>query len=176
MLAFLEQMKHSPVHNYGGIPGLTSWLIGAPSEHGMVRLMKSFRTHQEPIVPHSHRFHFHCQVLAGRVRNIIWEPDACGDEYEATELLYSGAPGKYERGDSARKRWGMFTNVYAEGQEYSMRATEVHSIFFDRDTSVLFFEGPAVSDRSIILQPVVRGEVIPTFRVEDWMFKKGGAA
>jgi hypothetical protein len=53
-----------------------------------------------------------------------------------------------------------------------MTADEIHSIFFGRDTSVLFFEGPNVSDTSIILEPVVDGETIPTFKVEPWAFKR----
>jgi hypothetical protein len=176
MLPFLNKMKHSPVRNYGGIPGLTSWLIGAPSDAGMVRLMECSREHQEPIIPHSHRFDFHCQVLAGRVRNLVWSRDCGGDEYEITQLVYSGAPGKYESTAVERGLWAWRSQTYMEGDTYSMGADEVHSIFFERGTSVLFFEGPQVREHSIILQPVVDGEVIPTFRVEPWMFKKGGVA
>jgi hypothetical protein len=168
---FLQSMKHSPIQNYGGIPGLTSWLIGAPSEQGLVRLMECSREHQEPIIPHSHRFDFHCVVLAGFVRNIIWEPCVKGDEFQASVLTYSGEPGKYRKTACASQLWAATTRAYAAGDEYGMTADQVHSIFFSRGASVLFFEGPKVSDTSIILEPVVDGEVIPTFKVEPWMFK-----
>ncbi len=35
---FLDGMKPSPIRNFGGISGVTSWLIGAPSERRLVRL------------------------------------------------------------------------------------------------------------------------------------------
>jgi hypothetical protein len=175
LLKFLPAMKHSPVKNYGGIPGLTSWLIGTPGEHGLVRLMESTREHQEPIIPHSHRFDFHCIVLAGTVRNRIWLPagnEASGDLFRISELKYGGDIGKYCVQQGGMARDGFRTDTHIEGDEYSMTADEVHSIFFGRDTSVLFFEGPNVSDTSIILEPVVDGETIPTFKVEPWAFKR----
>ncbi len=178
ILKFLTAMKHSPIYNYGGIPGLTSWLIGSLSEHGAVRLMECSRTHYEPIIPHSHRFDFHCQVLAGEVRNIIWTPGSViADEYIETELTYLNRPGRYEQTHAnTATRWTCKSTAYKVGEEYSMKANEVHSIFFSRDAVVLFFEGPTVTDKSIILEPFVNGEVIPTFKVEPWMFKKGVSA
>jgi hypothetical protein len=170
-MMILESMKHSPVRNYGGIPGLTSWLIGEPSARGLVRLLECSRTHFEPIVPHSHRFDFECRVLRGKVRNIIWEHDEKGDEYEATKLIYAGAPGKYEKSFAGRGRWKFRTDTYFEDQTYGMEAAEVHSIFFEHGTAVLFFEGPQVANESIILEPVVDDDAVPTFRVEPWMFK-----
>lgn len=170
---FLDSMKHSPVRNYG-IPGLTSWLIGAAGPSGVVRLMDCEREHQEPIIPHSHRFDFHCKVLAGTVTNLIWTP--ChfggGDEYHSSELVYCGQMGKYKTEPSGVTRWNVSRARYETGDEYSMKSDEVHSIFFSRGAVVLFFEGPTVSDRSIILEPFVNGEVVPTFKVEPWMFKR----
>jgi hypothetical protein len=171
---FLKKMKHSPIGNYGGIPGLTSWLIGEPGKLGLVRLLECSRDHQEPIIPHSHRFDFHCVVLAGTVRNLTWIPTERGDQFQITKLRYRGAAGKYEREIGGMSRWAILTREYKAGDEYAMAANEVHSIFFARDTSVLFFEGPQVSDTSIILEPVVDGEALPTFKVEPWMFKCGG--
>lgn len=180
ILKFIETMKHSPVSNYGGIPGVTSWLIGEPGKHGLVRLMECSRDHQEPITPHSHRFDFHCMVLAGSVRNLIWLESVRGDEFRSTTLRYGGEVGKYERETGGVKRWAICTKNYQAGDEYGMKSNEVHSIFFAKGTSVLFFEGPQVSDSSIILEPFVDGEALPTFKVEPWMFKrgdtKGGAA
>lgn len=172
-LEFLQSMKHSPVRNYGGIPGLTSWLIGAPSPEGLVRLMECSRDHQEPIVPHSHRFDFHCHVLAGQVRNLIWtQQPVHGDEFQLSELIYGGKIGKYRCNAGFIERWSISSSTYREGGEYSMKADEVHSIFFSRGAAVLFFEGPTISETSIILEPFVDGEVVPTFKVESWMFKR----
>jgi len=173
---FLKCMKHSPIQNYGGIPGITSWLIGEPSKWGIVRLMESSRDHQEPVIPHSHRFDFHCIVLAGTVRNIIWEASPRGDEFQASILTYAGAPGQYRKTSGEISRWTTVTREYTAGEEYGMSAEQVHSIFFSRGASVLFFEGPTAHDSSIILEPVVDGEVVPTFKVEPWMFKKKGGA
>jgi hypothetical protein len=180
MLDCLDAMKHSPVANYGGIPGLTSWLVGEPSASGLVRLMECSRDHQEPIIPHSHRFDFHCRVLSGSVRNLIWEKThpGAGDAFQVSALEYAGAMGRYQRVAGEVGNWAMHCNRHQAGEEYSMKADEVHSIFFARGTVVLFFEGPKVSDSSIILQPFVDGEAVPTFKVEPWMFKRleGGAA
>lgn len=174
-LATINRMKHSPVQNYGGIPGLTSYLIGAHCAHGLVRVLECSRDHFEPIVPHSHRFDFECQVLAGSVRNIIWMRDNVGDEYAATALHYKGTPGKYQKVEAGTARWSFQEYSYTAGDTYSMQAHQVHSIFFSRGAVVLFFEGPDVAETSIMLQPVVDGETVPTFKVEPWMFKKGGA-
>lgn len=59
----IERMKHSPVRNYAGVPGLTSWRIGGESPKGCVRLFECERDHYEHIVPHSHRYGFECRVL-----------------------------------------------------------------------------------------------------------------
>jgi hypothetical protein len=168
----LSAMMHSPIQNYGGIPGITSWLIGTPGENGLVRLLMSSRDHQEPIIPHSHRFDFHCMVLSGRVRNILWVKGTRGDRFQESTLTYGGAPGQYECVAGEQGQWAMHESVYVEEQEYSMRAEEVHSIYFARGTSVLFFEGPRVSSTSIILEPVVDGIVVPTFDVKPWAFKR----
>lgn len=172
---FMKKMKHSPISNYGGIPGVTSWLIGEPGEHGLVRLMECEREHQEPIIPHSHRFDFQCMVLAGSVRNLIWVKSLGGDEFRSTTLRYAGAAGKYSREVGEVARWSTCTRNYKAGEEYGMKSDEVHSIFFARNTSVLFFEGPQVRDTSIILEPFVDGEALPTFKVEPWMFKRAAS-
>jgi len=173
----LLKMAHSPVRNYV-IPGLTSWMIGAPSPRGTVRMFDNERDHQETITPHSHRFNFQCWVLSGSVRNRIWtESDfdhpSSGDLYEESTLRFSGAFGQYEESDDGSiGRWTYQDREYTAGQCYSMKAHEVHSIYFSRGTKVLFFEGPTISDASIILQPFVHGEVIRTFEVKPWMFKR----
>jgi hypothetical protein len=176
---FVRTMKHSPIHNYGGIPGLTSWLVGGQSENGLIRLMECSREHHEPIIPHSHRFDFHCVVLAGQVTNIIWERVGRGDAYQESALAYGGEPGVYNLVPEGVSNWATTSTTYSIGDVYEMAAEQVHSIYFGRQSSVLFFEGPRRADASLILQPFVDGEVVPTFEVKPWAFKreqKGGAA
>ena len=172
MISFIEGMKHSPAHNYV-IPGLTSWLIGAPHPvHGCVRLFTMSRLHEEPIIPHSHRFDFRCLVMRGAVTNNVWLPDEKGDEFEVSDVTYEGELGKHQRNVIGRKRFGRNSSTYRAGAEYTMKAEEFHSIYFDRGSSVLFFEGPNRLALSQVLEPVVMGETIPLFRTEDWMFKR----
>jgi hypothetical protein len=172
---FVRRMKHSPIQNYGGIPGLTSYLVGGPSEHGLIRLMECSREHHESIIPHSHRFDFHCVVLAGQVRNIVWERAGRGDAYQESTLIYGGKPGVYDMRPEGTGNWTTKGTVYGVDEEYEMCAEQVHSIFFSRGASVLFFEGEPRNESSIILQPVVDGEVVPTFQVQPWAFKRGAA-
>jgi hypothetical protein len=174
----LLSMAHSPVKNYA-IPGLTSSLIGAPGPLGTVRLFQCEREHQEPITPHSHRFDFQCWVLRGKVRNRIWKKvyasDPNGDLYHRTNLNYGGEIGHYTKEPREVGTWTYSDAEFVAGQCYSMRAHEVHSIFFSRGAVVLFFEGETKVDSSTILEPYVDGEVVPTFKVEPWMFKKKAA-
>lgn len=175
----LVSMAHSPVRNYA-IPGLTSWLIGEPSKHGTVRMFECSREHQEPITPHSHRFDFQCWVLAGSVRNRVWYStyphDPAGDFYQQSRLHYEGGIGKYTVHPMGPAKWCYSDRTYAEGQCYAMEAREIHSIYFARGTRVLFFEGPQESDTSVILEPWVDGETVPTLTVEPWMFKRTPAS
>lgn len=171
-------MAHSPVRNYA-IPGLTSSLIGLPSPSGTMRLFQCEREHQEPITPHSHRFDFQCWVLRGSVRNRIWsktyESNPKGDLFQKTRLIYGGEIGIYSTEPQDVGTWVYDDAEFVAGQCYSMRAHEVHSIFFSRGALVLFFEGATKVDSSVILEPYVDGEVVPTFKVEPWMFKKAAA-
>lgn len=173
-IEFIDKMKHSPVRNYA-IPGLTSWLIGAPTEHGCVRLFECSRDHHEPITPHSHRFDFECIVLAGTVRNVIWTPDynmSGYDRYAESRLLYRGGIGHYETEKSGIGGYSTKQSIHKAGDRYGMKADDIHSIYFSRGAKVLFFEGPTIADSSVILEPYVDGEVVPTFKVEPWMFKR----
>lgn len=173
MIRFIEDMKHSPAHNYV-IPGLTSWLIGQPHPvHGCVRLFTMSRHHEEPIIPHSHRFDFRCLVLRGKVHNHIWSSDILhGDLYEVSDVTYEGKLGKHQRTVKERARFAKQVRTYADGGEYAMRAEEFHSIYFERGTSVLFFEGANRLEQSQVLEPVVDGAKIPLFKTEDWMFRR----
>lgn len=170
-------MRHSAVRNYV-VPGLTSYLIGKPSPFGTMRLFHSEREHQESITPHSHRFGFQCWVLRGWVRNRIWreikywEHDKTGDKWHSTELKYRGEFGEYDAKPGDIAPWFYEDSVYKAGACYGMTADDVHSIWFSRDALVLFFEGPPERDCSRILQPVADGALVPTFKVEPWMFER----
>ena len=170
-LSLLRAMSYSHVHDYV-IPGLTSSLIGGDG-HGMVRMFSCEREHEEPITPHSHRFDFQCLVLAGEVRNRIWARSTKGDLYEETILEHHGHFGDQTPAEKKEiSRWGYVESKYATGMLYEMKADAIHSIYFSRGARVLFFEGPAYSMKSSMLQPVSGGRVIPTFRVDPWMFRK----
>jgi hypothetical protein len=94
-----------------------------------------------------------------------------GDSYEVSDLKYQGALGKHEKTTIERAKFERVCSSYGEGQEYFMQAEEFHSIFFERGTAVLFFEGPNRLDYSQVLEPVVDGKVIPLFKTEEWMFR-----
>lgn len=180
-LSAIDAMKHSPIKNYA-IPGLTSWLIGEPGDKGCVRLFECSRNHVEPVTPHSHRFNFSCLVLEGRVINRIWskselekETDLYHDLYQVKMLKYHGDPGKYETEIIGQCYWGFNDFTFQAGESYEMSYTSIHSIYFARNTKVLFFEGETQRDSSLILEPVVDGVAIPTFTVENWMFQRDSA-
>ena len=165
----IRSMRRSTLTNYI-VPGLTSSLL----TDGVVRLFEASREQHNDIVPHSHRFNFACFVMRGRVINRIWKLDGKGDTYQSSTLTYNGGPGKYgiARGECAG--WGHQDSQYNEGQWYTMTADQIHSITFSPDAIVLFFEGPMISAVTTIIEPVVAGERVDTFKVEPWMFKPTG--
>jgi len=175
-LDLLKAMSYSHVHDYV-IPGLTSSLIGG-NGHGMVRMFSCEREHEEPITPHSHRFDFQCLVLDGSVRNRIWTQvpimmEEKGDLYQQTILEHHGNFGDQTKEVKKEiSRWMYTENKWIRGQLYWMKSSQIHSIYFSRGARVLFFEGPAYSMKSSMLEPVSGGRVIPTFRVDPWMFRK----
>jgi len=166
LLAF----KRDKISNYV-IPGLDSYLILDNGPEGKIRLFESTRDHQESITPHSHRFDFTCCVIAGEVKNRVWSWDRFGDKFMKTTLIYSNI-GEYEKNQEDADSYGYRDHIYKEGDCYSMDSNEIHSIYFSKGAKVLFFEGPTETDSSIILEPFVDDEVIPTFEVKPWMFKK----
>ena len=171
----LMHMAHSPRSNYI-VPGLTSWLIGTPHpDKGCVRLFHCSRNHQENIVPHSHRFDFQCVVLKGTVWNIEWGIDETGDEFYMSTLRTGSDIGTYTHDARSKmvERFRPFPARHGEGETYSMEHNQIHSIEFERDTYVLFFEGPKKTDETTVLEPYVDGARIPTFKVDPWMFLKG---
>jgi len=171
LMSIIEEMKHNQVGNYV-IAGLDSFMVGGDGK-GCVRFFENSRNQQDCITPHSHRFNFTCLVLEGHVRNRIWHEttEYAGDLFAVSELLYGGEIGLHEKKVIEHSHWDYRDQVFQEGEIYSMQANEVHSIIFSKGAKVLFFEGPSDSDKSIILEPVVRGEVIPAFVKPEWMFQ-----
>lgn len=130
-LDIVMKMAHSPVKNYA-IPGLTSWLI-SEKESGTIRMFHMERDHIECIVPHSHRFDFHCIVLEGEVENILYHcqdnfPDDA-DLYVQTISMYNGEIGSYTNSIHKHPLACKMQRVqYGEGDQYSMKSNEIHSI------------------------------------------------
>jgi hypothetical protein len=168
----LLKMSNSIVKNYA-IPGLNSSLIGG-NGRGTVRLFECSREHMEPIIPHSHRFDFQCLVLAGSVKNIIWNKTNKFDSdlFMISELNFGGDFGKFEETEISTCKFYPDEKEYFEGDFYSMKSRDIHSIFFSRGAKVLMFEGPSISNSSVILQPYVDNKTVPTFRVDKWMFER----
>lgn len=170
----LMTMAHSPVRNYI-IPGLTSWLIGSPHKNGRVRLFYNERNHSETVIPHSHRYPLYCEVLEGHVTNTIWArskvKNDANDFYRISKIFPEDGFGKYrvEFFDT-----GWFYSVeqkYYKEQTYHLEAATIHSIKFSKGAAVLIFEGEQESESSSIIEPISDNVAIPTFKVEDWMFK-----
>lgn len=162
-----ESMVSKVVNNYI-VPGLKSSLL----DQGKLRMFEASRLQLQHIVPHSHRFDFGALVIRGSVLNTVFVADEKGDEYAEVELVYSGKFGTYSEGHASLQKFSTLSTKYGVGDWYGMHADEIHRIEFSRDARVLFFEGPEVRASSKILKPVVDGEVIDTFTVQDWMFKE----
>ena len=166
-------MRNSPLRNYI-VPGLTSWMIMDNGDEGKVRMFQCSREQQEFVTPHSHRFDFSACVLRGSVQNTLWVPvDGCGDEYVVSNSTYLGEVGKYKTNKTIVKRFVSDTICYEDGEWYSMKHNEIHSIKFSRDALVLFVEGRKITDTTQYIEPWVNDQHIPTMKIEPWMFKRG---
>ena len=173
VIRHLAGMRHSPLHNYI-VPGLTSWMIMDNGDLGKIRMFECSREQQEFITPHSHRFDFSACVIHGQVENTVWVPtDGVGDKYMMTNTTYLGAPGQYESVQSGVHRFTTDTFTHKEGDWYSMKFNEIHSIRFSRHALVLFIENRPVTNTTQVLEPFVDGGHVPTMKVEPWMFRKG---
>lgn len=176
---FYDLPKHSTIRNYI-IPGLTSHLIGDWSDPNKERLrLFEMETHQlVHIVPHSHRYNFHCRVIAGEVINTLWQPIKESLEVGAlmakSSLTYNGTPGTYVKGSvPSIVRYIQVSSLYPAGAEYSMRHYEIHSITFAAGTKVLFWESPQITEETYILEPYIPGYgTVPLLKTEPWMYLK----
>lgn len=165
----VDQMKSNRVRNYV-LAGLDSYLL----TNGNVRLFTCSRDTQDQITPHSHRFDFVCIVLKGWVVNRVWRevPATIGDFFELSTLTYKDEIGSHDLRPDGRSWYVYEDTQYKKGDMYAMTADQIHSIQFSRDAMVLFFEGPSVTNESVIIEPVVNGEKIPTYENRDYMFVK----
>lgn len=170
ILKALNQMKSDSVQNYV-IPGLSSHLLN----NGMVRLLESERNHREQVTPHSHRFDLTCLVLSGCVTNTLWTKsgfDQRTDVFMVSELHFQGKIGEFEKFEQGTVRYKPNSQQFEAGEVYTMTHNEIHSIEFSKDCTVLFLEGPKQTNKSVLLEPVVNNEVVPTGDVLPWMFKR----
>lgn len=176
----LAKMKNSPVHNYA-TAGLSSHLIGG-GDFGKVRLLTSDRDTREFITPHSHRYGFSCLVLRGEVHNTVYKQllnptqttPSVNRWWPSTLFEKNGGLGEYDP-LVPDNDWGWYQEeliTYNANDWYSMSANDIHSIWFSRNTEVLFFEGPQENDYSRILEPYSNGQRVPTFNTAPWMFRK----
>jgi hypothetical protein len=158
------------------VPGLDSTLISK------VRMFEMKREQDMLITPHSHRFDLSCYVLEGRVVNTTYEmvqgsapyggPDLRGNSYGRSILSYNGQPGHYEKALDGVYRYYKTPKTYEKGDWYDMTHNTVHSITFEKGARVLIFEGPDVSKETVVLEPCDHNDqIIPTFKVEEWMFR-----
>lgn len=108
--------------------------------------------------------------------NTLFTPDPNCDPYLASRLRpWDGGLGKYEQVPEDKPRRFLATpTTFHEGQVYSIRCSQIHSIRFTRAAHVLFFEGPQLADESIVLEPWAHGKRVPSFKVESWMFEREG--
>lgn len=178
LIDLLLQESEPPLRNYI-LPGLESTMLGR-NAGTTVRMFTMTREQRVHITPHSHRFDFACLVLRGWARNTLWVPVSDpkttkhADMYTVSRLVYADAPGKYTSVNRIEDSWWVpSTKTYRANESYSMQHDDIHSIEFSRDAVVLLFEGPQLANHSLILQPYVNGETVPTFEVKPWMFQKG---
>lgn len=175
----LSNMARNSLSNYI-VPGVISSLIGGKT-HGKVRVFHATRDAVDFVTPHSHRFNFMAYVVRGDVENTIYSLNPYANTFSGdtwcesviTQVCGEDGINSFTHKRSAESsNWVKRTGTYRTGDLYGMRYDEIHSIRFSKDTVVLFFEGPEVINEARMLEPWVNGKVVPTFKVEDWMFQK----
>jgi hypothetical protein len=171
-LAGLMAQAHSPIYNYV-LPGLTSYLIGDIAEDGIrTRMFVASRDQRIHVTPHNHKYDFTAKVVHGTVHNIAWNRVEGEDAYAVISL--TGELGRYARTLEPNEVCGFapHSSVYTAGASYSMLAPELHSVVFTKGSVIVIKEGPMVQPVTQILLPWVRGKVLDTMHVADWMFSK----
>jgi hypothetical protein len=172
-IANLVSQSISTIHNYV-YPGLTSYMLTAPSTKGCLRLFYADREISDSITPHSHRYSLGCTVLQGEVKNAIYYAmqDDSGDTFMSSRLDYDKLTNDYSKKPIRAERLTSVVTSHLAGDqpEYWLAADTIHSIAFSKDTYVLVSEGPQVNAASIIIEPMVNDIHINTFKREPWMF------
>lgn len=178
----IKSMMNNGLGNYI-TPGLHSYLIGGEG-FGKTRIFVADRQTRDTITPHSHRFSFVCLVLEGVVWNTVYQKvlsensiheSTCARWLKSTITQVCGANGvmEFTHNREAVPDWYKTTSHrYDKGSWYSMVKDDIHSITFSRGAEVLFFEGPEEQNYDYMLEPWVNGKLVPTFKVESWMFEK----
>lgn len=172
VLSVIDTMRGKSLSNYV-IAGLTSTLL----TNGKFRLFECERDHYDFITPHSHRYDLTSIVLQGEVTNTIFEPkldfENGGDEFVVSDLKWTSEFGNYEKVQrKSPQRFKAVSHRYSSGFSYHMKFSDIHTIRFSKGAKVLVIEGPEVTDTSVILEPRVNGEHIPTFETKPYMFKE----
>lgn len=167
----IKSLGFSPVHNYI-LPGLTSSLLGESPDGGRIRLFQASRYQTTSITPHSHRFDLHTIVLEGSVTNTLWRNDKEGSEFALSAIMRKDEAkfGEYETELQSINKYSPLDSYYRQGSEYFMSHSDIHSITFEPNTTLLLFESKPVADISYVLEPVVKGKVIQTLEKKDWMY------
>lgn len=168
VVAVALSMTHGCIPNYIA-PGLNSYLLGSDPErkHGSCRMFLNTRDQEFFVTPHSHRFDFACCVLRGWAKNTLYE--------EGYSHMPNYRRSSYDRLTKQAKPedcayFAKRSTIYHQGDWYTMACEEFHSIEFSHDAVVLFLEGAQEQEITYILEPVVGGLVVPTFKVEPWMY------
>jgi hypothetical protein len=158
--------------------GLTNYIVPGLESHlfSKARVFVNTRKQEAFVTPHSHRYNLACLVLDGSVCNSVYEQSSApsAQRYALSELhsVSADEPGKYQAPALIGADNYIVTHTgYREGEWYLLPWHVIHSITFSDDAKVLVLEGPAENDFVTILEPVVRGERVATFRVEPWMFQ-----
>lgn len=177
LVKYIEPMLNNRLANYI-VPGLDSAMVGDQGDDfGKIRLFDTTeRATRDEITPHSHRFNFVCFVLSGCVKNAIYYPDDEGEEWCVSTIDQvcdgDGLRNYTHTRETTPTRFRRVDSVFSTGNVYAMESHQIHSIEFWKGSKVLFFEGPQLTNRSQMIEPWVRGKVVPTFRTEPWMFEQ----
>lgn len=174
----INSLSISTIENYV-VPGLYSFLLTEKNEDvGCIRAFMQ-TLHQEYFVtPHSHRYNHEIIMIKGECQQILYEETSIRSDdysqfYRKSTIEYLNSPGKYRH--SLGGHLGQYVRRnkrLEEGQRFRLNSDEIHSIFFNKGAIALIKEGPDIDCMSYILQPIAKDELINTFQVNEWAFRK----
>lgn len=162
------------------VPGLDSYLLCGDNGRGFVRLFVMRRLQETVIVPHNHRYDFHCQVLAGDVTHRTYELGEVisAPRQDTTHAIMGYNPASPDRtGDVFA-----YTNVehvtdekHNAGDTYELKYKDFHTVMFAKGAEVLFFEGPSFmrhTSKYLVPYDQVNKAPLDTYYWRDWMMKR----